>query len=81
MTILSSIPKEKRVEIIKLLDKEISIIEREISILNSMKEKLKKRIEFLNDMKHDRISLETYAESLNIKMRKAEQLNNSRKEC
>jgi len=78
---MSQIPKEKRAEIINLLDKEISIIEREISILNSMKQKLKKRIEFLNDVKHDRISLETYAESLNIKMRKAEQLNNSRKEC
>ena len=60
MTILSSIPKEKRVEIIKLLDKEISIIEREISILNSMKEKLKKRIEFLKDIKNDRIPLESY---------------------
>jgi len=57
---LSSIPKEKRVEIIKLLDKEISIIEREISILNSMKQKLKKRIEFLKDIKNDRIPLESY---------------------
>jgi len=60
MAVLSSIPKEKRAEIIKLLDKEISIIEREISILNSMKEKLKKRIEFLKDIKNDRIPLESY---------------------
>ena len=70
MTIISQIPKEKRAEIIKLLDKEISIIEREISILNSMKEKLKKRIEFLNDVKHDRISLETYAMFLIIENEK-----------
>ena len=60
MAVLSSIPKEKRVEIIKLLDKEISIIEREISVLNSMKEKLEKRIEFLKDIKNDRIPLESY---------------------
>jgi prefoldin subunit 5 len=60
MTILSSISKEKSVEIIKMLDKEISIIEREISILNSMKEKLKKRIKFLKDIKNDRIPLESY---------------------
>ena len=60
MVVLSSIPKEKRVEIINLLDEEISIIEREISILNSMKQKLKKRIEFLKDIKNDRIPLENY---------------------
>jgi len=72
MTLFSSVPKEKRLEIETLIDKEIELVRKQLDIVNSMKEKLKKRIEFLNDVKHNRIPLETYAESLNIKMRKAE---------
>ena len=72
MTLLSSIPKEKRLEIEKLIEKEIELVRKQIVLVNSMKGKVKKRIEFLNDVKHNRISLETYAKSLNIKMRKAE---------
>ena len=60
MTLLSSIPKEKRLEIEKLIDKEIELVRKQIVLVNSMKEKLKKRIEFLKDIKNDRIPLESY---------------------
>jgi RNA polymerase-interacting CarD/CdnL/TRCF family regulator len=62
--------KEKRKQLKELLKKQITLIQKEIEIIDNIKRKKVKEIDFINDILQNRIPIESYLDY--YKLRKAE---------